>query len=50
MTRQIIDTNQVVFNESFFPYRKEDLIKQLDEGDDERDILYKASSPIKWLD
>ena len=48
-TRQIIVTNQVVFDESFFPYRKEDLIKQLDEGDDELDILYKASSSIKWL-
>jgi hypothetical protein len=49
-TRLIIVTNQVVFDESFFPYRKEDLIKQLDEGDDELDILYKASSPIKWLE
>ncbi len=46
--RQIIVTNQVVFDESFFPYSKEVLIKQLDEGDDELDILYKASSPIKW--
>jgi hypothetical protein len=45
-TRQIIVTNQAVFDESLFPYRKEDLIKQLDEGDDELDILYKASSPI----
>ncbi len=26
-TRQIIVTNQVVFDESFFPYRKENLIK-----------------------
>jgi hypothetical protein len=26
------------------------LIKQLDKGDDELDILYKASSPIKWLE
>ena len=42
-TRQIIVTNQVVFDESFFPYRKEELIKQLDEGGDELDILYKAS-------
>ena len=49
-TRQIIVSNQVVFDESFFPYRKEDLIEQLDEGDDELDILYKASSPIKWLE
>ncbi len=29
-TRQIIVTYQVVFDESFFPYRKEELIKQLD--------------------
>ena len=48
-TRQIIVTNQAVFDERFFPYRKKELIKQLDEGDDEPDILYKASSPIKWL-
>ncbi len=39
-TRQIITTNYVVFDESFFPYCKEELIKQLDEGDDELDILY----------
>ena len=49
-TRQIIVTNQAVYDERFFPYRKEELIKQLDEGDDELDILYKASSPIKWLE
>ena len=42
-------SNQLVFDESFFPYRKEALIQQLDEGDYEIDILYKASSPIKWL-
>ncbi len=47
-TRKIIVTNEVVFDESFFPYCKEELIKplQLDEGDDELYILYKASSPI----
>jgi hypothetical protein len=39
-----------VFDKSFFPYRKEDLIKQLYEGGDELDILYKASSPIQWLE
>ncbi len=51
-TRQIIVTNQVVFDESFLPNHKEELIKQLDEleGDDELDILYKASFPIKWLE
>jgi hypothetical protein len=41
-TRQIIVTNQVVFDESFIPYSKEELIKHLDEGDDELDILYKS--------
>ena len=46
-TRKI---NQAVFDESFYPYSKEELIKQLDEGGDELDILYKASSPIKWLE
>jgi hypothetical protein len=49
-TRQIIVTNQVVFDESFFLYSKEERIKQLDERDDELYILYKASSPIKWLE
>ncbi len=39
-----------MFDESFFLYRKEELIKQLDEGDDELDTPYKASSPIKWLE
>ena len=47
-TRQIIVTNQAVYDERFFPYRKEELIKQLNEGDDKLDILYRASSPIKW--
>ena len=42
-TRQIIVTNQAVFDESFFPYRKEELIKQLEEGDDDLNILHKAS-------
>ena len=39
-----------MYGERFFPYHKEELVKQLDEGDDELDILYKASSPIKWLE
>ena len=42
LTKQIITTKQVVFDESFFPYHKE-FIKRLDEGDDELDILYKES-------
>ncbi len=53
-TRQIFVTTQVVFDESFFPYSKEEQSKQLDEGDDELYILYsdKASSraQIKWLE
>ena len=49
-TRRIIVTIQVVFDKSFFPYSKEDLIKQLDEGDGKLDIFYKASSPMKWLE
>ncbi len=49
-TRQIIVTNHVVFDESFFPQRKEELIKQLDKGDGKLYILYKASSPIKGLE
>ena len=39
-----------MYDKRFFPYRKEELIKQLDEGDDELDIRYKASSPIRWLE
>jgi hypothetical protein len=37
-TGQVMTTNQLDFDESFFPFRKEKLIKQLDEGDDEIDI------------
>jgi hypothetical protein len=43
-------TNQLTFDEGFYPYRKESLIKKLDEVGDEIDILFKASSPIKWLE
>ena len=39
-TRQIIVTNQMVLDESLFLVSKEELIRQLDEGDDELDILY----------
>ena len=42
-------SNQLVFNETLFLYRREGLIKQLGEGDEEIDMLYKASSPITWL-
>ena len=45
-TDKLLTTNQLVFDESFFPYRKESLIKQLDEVDNEIDILFKESSPI----
>ena len=48
-TDKLLTTNQLVFDESFFPYRKESLIKQLDEVDNEIDILFKESSPITWL-
>ncbi len=49
LTRQIIVINQVVFDDSSFPYPKEEFIQQLDGGDDKLIILYKASSPSKWL-
>ena len=48
-TGQVFASNQIVFDESVFPYRKEELIKKMDEGDEEIDILFKASSPITWL-
>ena len=43
-TGQILTSNQLEFDENFFPYRKEELISKLDEGDNEIDILYKASA------
>jgi hypothetical protein len=42
-------TNQLDFHESFFQFRKEELIKRLDKGDDEIDISFKSLSPITWL-
>ena len=48
-TGQILTSNQLEFDENFFPRRKEELISKLDEGDSEIDILYKASAPIRWL-
>ncbi len=50
MTRQIITTKQVVFDESFFPYCKKELITRMHEGGDKLNILYKASSLVKWLE
>jgi hypothetical protein len=44
-TDKLLTTNQLVFDESFFPYRKENFIKQLDEADNAIDILFKESSP-----
>jgi hypothetical protein len=48
-TDKLLTTNQLVFDESFFLYRKENFIKQIDEADNEIDILFKESSPITWL-
>ena len=48
-TGQILTSNQLEFDEGLFPYRKEEMISRLDEGDSEIDILYKASTPIRWL-
>jgi hypothetical protein len=44
-----LTSKQLHCDEDFFPYIKEELIKRLDEGDSEIDILFKAVSPIKWL-
>ena len=38
-TGQILTSIQPEFDENFFPYRKEELISKLDEGDNETDIL-----------
>jgi hypothetical protein len=49
-TGLVLLSNQLVFDESFFPYRKEELVlKHKDEGDDRIDILFKASAPIDWM-
>ncbi len=48
-TDKLLTTNQLVIDESFFSYRKENCIKQIDEADNEIDILFKESSPITWL-
>ncbi len=52
LTDKLQTTNQLVFDESLFPYGKESFIKQLDEVDSEIDILplFKESFPITWLD
>ena len=44
------NTYQLTFDELFCQYWKESLIKRLDNVEDEIDILFKASSPIKWLE
>ncbi len=48
-TGQVTTTNQLDFDENFFPYQKGELIMQSDEGDAKVDILFKASSPMTWL-
>jgi hypothetical protein len=45
----VTTSKQLDFNENFFPYRKEELIKQLDESDDKVNLLFKALAPITWL-
>jgi hypothetical protein len=45
----VLTTKQLVFNESFFPDRKENFIEQIDEADNDIDILFKESSPVTWL-
>jgi hypothetical protein len=45
-TDKLLTTNQLVFDKSFFSYRKENFIKQIDESDNEINILFKESSPI----
>ncbi len=44
-TDKLLTTNQLVIRKSFFPYRKENFTKQIDEADNEIDILFKESSP-----
>ena len=48
-TGQVLTSNQLDFDENFYPYRKEELIKHMDDGDNETDILFKASASITWL-
>jgi hypothetical protein len=49
-TGQILASNQLEFDEEFFPYRKEELIASLADTDNGIDIVYKASAPIRWMD
>jgi hypothetical protein len=49
-TGQILTSNQLEFDEGFFPYRKEELVAKLGDMDEEIDILYRASAPIRWLE
>ncbi len=46
VTDKLQPTNQLALDKSFFPYRKESFIKQVD---NEVDILFRESSPITWL-
>ena len=48
-TGQILTSNQLEFDENFFPFRKEEIVDKLRDVDEEIDILSKALTPIRWL-
>jgi hypothetical protein len=48
-TGQILTSNQLEFEENFFPFWKKKVIERLGDVDEEIDILVKASAPIRWL-
>ncbi len=48
-TGQILTSNQLEFDENFFPFRKEEIVDMLLDVDEEINILFKASTPIRWL-
>ena len=48
-TGQILTSNQLEFDEIFFPFWKEEIVEKLMDVDEEIDIRFKASAPIQRL-
>ncbi len=48
-TSQILTSNPLEFDENFFPFLKEEIVDKLLNVDEEIDILFKASTLIRWL-
>jgi hypothetical protein len=48
-TGQILTSNQLELDENFFLFRREEIVDKLLDEDEEINILFKASTPIRWL-